>query len=59
MKLFKWLCREVFSILGGMCIGFSVPIGIQVFPFPDFYVFMPMGVLLLGLSYYYKFVDKE
>ena len=62
MKLFKWLAREIFTLLGGFSLGFSIPMGqftVTGSQEVDMVIFLPLGILLLGISYYYNFVDKS
>ena len=59
MKLFKWLARNVFHIIGGFFIGISVPTVYSILYFPNFYFYLPIGILLVGISYYYKFVKNN
>lgn len=65
MKLFKWLSRKVFNIIGALIFGLSVPtLGmdsiILIFnPILDFIILGSIGILFIGISYYYTFVDKE
>lgn len=57
-NLFQYLAAEWFNFLGGMAIGLSVPFGHNFLPFPDFLIFLPLGILLIGTSLYYKFYKK-
>jgi hypothetical protein len=62
MNLFKFLSGSIFNLIGGLFIGVSIPIGPGIFvkgnPMVDFLILAPSGLLLLGISYYYKFVKK-
>lgn len=61
MKLFKYLAANVFPYLGGAYLGLSLPLGHSVLsenPMIDFVVFFPIGILIMGISYFYKFIDK-
>lgn len=58
-SLFQYLAANYFQLIGGMFIGFSIPIGEFVFsPLKDLIIFSPLGILLMATSYYYKFVRK-
>lgn len=63
MNLFKFLAREIFMILGGLMIGLSFPVGAAIISeenrMIDFVIFFPTGVILLGISWYYKFIDRK
>ena len=62
MRLFKWMASNVFGILGGLSLGMSFPtthFNILGDFCPDFVVFLPLGVVLIGISFYYTFVDKS
>lgn len=63
MKLFKFLAATTFQIIGGFCLGISIPTSHGIIstknPMIDFLVLFPIGVLLLGTSYYYKFIHKK
>lgn len=55
-NLFEYFMANWGNLLGGMFIGFSIPIGTNILPFPDFYLFFPLAIICLGVSYYYKFI---
>jgi hypothetical protein len=61
-SLIKFLCSDVFNIIGALMIGLSVPMGHGIFvtenPMIDFLILAPIGILLVGTSYYYKFIKK-
>jgi len=59
MKMWIWLAKHVLPIIGGMFIGFSLPLGVAIFSRSTDMLFFPVGVILLGLSYYYGFIHKE
>jgi hypothetical protein len=62
MKLFKFLARNVFQMIGGLMVGLSFPFGLPVLnenPLIDLAVFLPLGLIFLGISYYYAFVEKD
>jgi len=62
MSLFKYLAAEIFPILGGFFIGMSLPFGHPLLSsnlMIDFVIFFPIGVILMGISYYYKFINKN
>lgn len=56
--LFEFLATDVLPIISGLFLGFLFPSQTNLFSFPDFYIFLPSGILLLGISYYYKFIRK-
>lgn len=64
MKLFKWLSRNVFNIVGGLIFGLSIPtlgmdsITLIFNPILDFMILGSIGILFVGISYYYMFIDK-
>ena len=58
MKTFQYLAANWFNMIGGLFIGLSIPFGTNFLPIPDFIVFLPIGILFLGTSYYYKFIKK-
>lgn len=60
-NIFKWFARNILNILGGLCIGFSIPTsnGYNILPIADFVIFLPLGIILLGISFYYIFVEKK
>jgi hypothetical protein len=45
-------------LIGGVMLGCSIPIGSNILPCPDYYVFLPLGLILLSISYYYNFIKK-
>lgn len=60
MNLFQWLAANVFNAIGGLLLAFAIPLGPSVFAtsLMDLAVFGPIGILLIGISYYYKFIKK-
>ena len=60
--MFKFLARNTFNLIGGMFIGLSIPMNhgvlIEDKPLIDLIVFAPIGIILLSISYYYKFIKK-
>jgi hypothetical protein len=59
MTLFKWLASNIFHLLGGLSIGFGLPIGEPILFDGDFVLLLPLGVLLIGISYYNIFIDTS
>ena len=59
MKTFKWIAGNVFNIIGVFLAVMGLPFGISIFSRGlDAVIFIPLGVLLIGISYYYKFIDR-
>lgn len=58
-NLWEYLSAEWFNMVGGLFIGLSIPVGPSLFSFPDFYLLLPLGILLLGISAYYKFYKYD
>jgi len=63
MKLAKFLASDYLNLIGGLMIGLSLPItqhGIFVRdnPMIDFIILAPIGLLLVGTSYFFKFIHK-
>jgi hypothetical protein len=58
MKFYKWFAANVFNLLGAFFIGIGLPIGTNILSIPDYAVFIPIGITLAGISYYYKFIHK-
>lgn len=52
----KFLAFLAFA--GGACLGFSFPLGKNLLPFRDYYLFLPLSILLLSVSYY-KLIKKN
>lgn len=46
------------QIIGGLFIGFGLPIGDNIFPGNYDLLFIPFGLVLLLISYYYTFIKK-
>lgn len=46
-------------IVSGMFLGFSIPVGESIFRFPDWYVFLPIGIILMCISFYFKYIYKD
>lgn len=64
MTLFKYLAANWFHIIGGLLIGLGLPVRYTpplVFEKQgtETVVFLVIGILLIGVSVYYKFIDKE
>jgi hypothetical protein len=63
MKLFKFLVRKTFNLIGGIMTGLSIPFGSSILyknnSLIDFVVFFPLAILFLGVSYYYSFIEKD
>jgi len=62
MKLFKYLAREAFLFIGAFVIGFFILPGSNFFIFSyiiDLIIFIPLGVILVYISFYYNFIDKS
>ena len=54
----KFLLKNL-NIIGGMFIGLSLPLGPNVLPGNYDILFLPVGVLMIMISYYYTFIDKD
>lgn len=61
MKLFKWVAGHTFNFIGGFIFTMGLPVGSKIFekPMLDALIFIPTGIILMGVSYYYRFVDKS
>jgi hypothetical protein len=58
--LLKWLCANVFNLIGGLMIGFGFPIGKPIMSTPlDFYYLCVPGIILVGISVYYQFINTD
>ncbi len=59
-KMYKFIARNVFQIIGGMFLGLTTH-GVLVSdkPMLDMVILGPLGVLLLGISYYYVFIEPR
>lgn len=59
-SFFEYFMSEWAMILGGMSIGLSLPIGMNIIenPVTQFAIFFPIGLIILAASYYYKFEKK-
>lgn len=59
-KLFKWLASRVFNLIGGLMIGLGFPIGKPMISFTaDICCLCIPGIILLGISFYYTFVETD
>lgn len=63
MHLFKWLAANTFNMVGALLIAIGIPLPYSkgIFfenPLSDFVLLAPIGLLFLGISYYYAFIDK-
>jgi len=58
-NLFEYFMAEWGMMLGAICLGFCLPFGTSIMGRAlDFLVFSSAGIILLGVSYYYKFIKK-
>lgn len=59
MKLLIWLAANTFNLIGAAAVGLGMPFGWAIISREWDLIFIPIGILLLGISYYYKFVFKN
>lgn len=63
MKLFKFLAGNVFNIIGAFIMGLGFPsmhgIFVESNPLLDTLILVPIGLIFLGVSFYYKFIEPK
>lgn len=57
--MYKFLAKNIFPIVGGMFVGFGIPLGTPLFSRGIDMIFLPIGIVILSISYYENFIRKN